>query len=184
MCSEKRLMPRTQVKELTIGTKQALVGDKRRQDLIGGCTLWLSSPRQHGAVRQRTESYSTRIQNLFLSISLLWYIIMRPFTYLWMQHWYFLAEGYLGNWFISCTKRFRYHKNCYFCKFCVAQNADWQHMKPGSKSNQNQMQNIFRSPAMILNGFKGNTFEESIWPVRTLHPPQPEQSSGIDFTPF
>ena len=184
MCSEKRLMSRTQVKELTIGTKQALVGDKRRQDLIGGCTLWLSSPRQHGAVRQRTESYSTRIQNLFLSISLLWYSIMRPFTYLWMQHWYFLAEGYLGNWFISCTKRFRYHKNCYYCKFCVAQNADWQHMKPGSKSNQNQMQNIFRSPAMILNGFKGNTFEESIWPVRTLHPPQPEQSSGIDFTPF
>ena len=37
---------------------------------------------------------------------------------------------------------------------------------------------------MILNGFKGNTFEESIWPVRTLDPPQPEQSSGIDFTPF
>ena len=36
MCSEKCLMSQTQVKELTIGAKQALVGDKRRQGLIGG----------------------------------------------------------------------------------------------------------------------------------------------------
>ena len=57
MCSEKCLISQTQVKELTIGAKQALVGDKKLRGLIGVCTLWLSRPRQHGAARQGTESY-------------------------------------------------------------------------------------------------------------------------------
>ena len=81
-------MSRTQEKELTIGTKQALGGDKKRRGLIGVCTPWLSHPWQLGAVRQRTESYCnsdytindqyffvinlfTWIQNSFLAISLL-----------------------------------------------------------------------------------------------------------------
>ena len=48
-------MSQTQVKELTIGAKQALVGDKRRRGLIGGLHF-VAEHRQHDTVRQRTES--------------------------------------------------------------------------------------------------------------------------------
>ena len=54
----------------------------------------------------------TWIQNLFLSISLLWHSIKRAFKCSWMQHWYFFAEGNIRN-ALYHTQRSKYHNNCY-----------------------------------------------------------------------
>ena len=103
MCSEKCWMSQTQVKELTIGALQALVGDKRRRGLISDLHLaaepssatWCSEAKnwkllQVGFYKKRSVflgiNLFTWIQNLFLSISLLWYSIVQPFTCLWMQN--------------------------------------------------------------------------------------------------